>query len=250
MLTADLHERTAIVTGAASGIGLATATLLARSGAQVALNDRPGNPRLDDAVRRLADEGLRVLAAPGDVGDAVDAARMVTDAAHAMGRLDFLVNNAATPGTTSPIPPADFERQDEAFWQRLLSVNLLGPYRCTVAAAPHLRATRGAIVNTASISAFGGGGSSSVYCATKAALVNLTREHARALGPEVRVNAIAPGIVDSDWECRFAEDSERLDRVPLRRRGQPEDYAEVIVFLLAGAAYMTGETVAVSSQHP
>ncbi len=245
MISFDLHQRAALVTGAASGIGYATASLLARSGARVALNDRPDNPRLADAVRSLAESGLAVFAAPGDIGNADDAARMVETAASMAGRLDFLVNNAATPGTTAPIPPADFARQDEAFWQRLLSVNLLGPYRCTVAAAPHLRAARGAIVNTTSVSAFGGGGSSSVYCATKAALVALTREHARALAPEVRVNAIAPGLVVSDWECRFEDDADAARHVPLRRAGLPEDYAEVIVFLLAGAAYMTGETLLV-----
>ena len=137
MITADLAGRCALVTGAASGIGLATATLLARCGATVALNDRPGNPRLDEAVAGLGEAGLKALAAPGDIGDPEDAGRMVRAAAERLGRLDFLVNNAATPGTSAPIPPADFARQDEAFWQRLLSVNLLGPWRCTVAAARH-----------------------------------------------------------------------------------------------------------------
>lgn len=245
MITAHLAGRCALVTGAASGIGLATATLLARCGATVALNDRPGNPRLDEAVAGLGDAGVTAIAAPGDIGDPEDAGRMVRAAAEQLGRLDFLVNNAATPGTSAPIPPADFARQDEAFWQRLLSVNLLGPWRCTVAAAPFLGEARGAVVNTASISAFAGGGSSSVYCATKAALVNLTQEHARALGPHVRVNAIAPGVVVSDWDCRFADAEDAVQHIPLRRAGLPEDYAEVILFLLAGAAYVTGETVVV-----
>ena len=225
MITADLAGRCALVTGAASGIGLATATLLARCGATVALNDRPGNPRLDEAVAGLDEAGLKALAAPGDIGDPEDAGRMVRAAAERLGRLDFLVNNAATPGTSAPIPPADFARQDEAFWQRLLSVNLLGPWRCTVAAAPFLVGARGAVVNTASppkgsepvVSA--GGGSSSVYCATKAALVNLTQEHARALGPHVRVNAIAPGVVVSDWDCRFADAEDTVQHIPLRRAG-------------------------------
>jgi 3-oxoacyl-[acyl-carrier protein] reductase len=150
-------------------------------------------------------------------------------------------------GTTRPIAPDDFEAQGEDFWERLLSVNLIGPFRCTHAAAPYLRAARGAVVNTASISAFGGGGSSTVYSCTKAGLVNLTRELARGLAPEVRVNAIAPGMVNSDWECRFDEDfrAKSLSRMPLGRSGDPADYAEVILFLCAGAAYVTGQTITV-----
>lgn len=247
MITADLARRKALVTGAASGIGLGTATLFARLGCAVALNDVPGNPKLEAEVARLRSSGLDVRAAPGDVGDADGVRAMVRRAAEAMGGLDYLVNNAATPGTRSPIPPSDLDAQTEAFWQRLLSINLIGPFRCVHAAAPYLKAARGTVVNTASISGFGGGGSSSVYCATKAALINQTKEWARALGPEVRVNAIAPGMVDSAWECRFSDDSyeQGKARAPLARVGTPEDYAEAILFLCAGAGYVTGHTLVV-----
>jgi 3-oxoacyl-[acyl-carrier protein] reductase len=247
MITADLAGRKALVTGAASGIGLGTATLFARLGCAVALNDVPGNPKLEAEVARLRAQGLDARAAPGDVGDAEGARAMVRRAAEAMGGLDYLVNNAATPGTRTPIPPSDLDAQSEAFWQRLLSINLIGPFRCVHAAAPYLKAARGAIVNTASISGFGGGGSSSVYCATKAALINQTKEWARALGPEVRVNAIAPGMVESTWECRFSDESyeQGMARAPLGRVGTPEDYAEAILFLCAGAGYVTGQTLVV-----
>jgi len=248
MLATDLSGKAALVTGAAAGIGLATATLLARMGAYVALNDLPQNATLASEVEQLCAEGHKAVAAPGDVGDPEDAKSMVQTAVAKLGRLDYLINNAATPGTPHPISPSDLHRQTEAFWQRLLSVNLLGPFRCTKAAAPHLRAAHGAVVNTASISAFAGGGSSSVYCATKAALVNMTKELARGLAPEVRVNAIAPGIVHgSAWECKW--DPEWMGRaiasVPLKRAGTPADYAEVILFLCAGAGYVTGETIVV-----
>lgn len=249
MIAADLNARRALVTGGASGIGLATVELLARNGAAVAINDLAGNPNLAAQVARLKGEGLKVIAAPGNVGDPDDAGRMVEAAAAALGGLDYLVNNAATPGTSTPIAPADFEATTEGFWQKLLSINLIGPFRCTKAAAPFLRAARGAIVNTASISAFGGGGSSSVYCATKAGLVALTREWARALGPEVRVNAVAPGLVEgSNWDCKWTPEyyARFAAELPLRRIGRPADYAEVILFLCAGAGYMTGQTLGVN----
>ena len=103
------------------------------------------------------------------------------------------------------------------------------------------------MVNTASISAFGGGGSSTPYSVTKAGLVNLTRELARGLAPEVRVNAIAPGMVESDWQCHWDDDwrAQSIAKTPLQRPGDPEDYAEVILFLCAGAAYVTGQTITV-----
>ena len=246
MINYQLANKTALVTGAASGIGLATVELLAKSGAHVAINDLDNNPELSRQVERLTDLGYKVIAAPGDTGHATDAHRMVQDAIASLGgSLDFLVNNAGTPGTRSIIQPDDFEAQSEEFWDRLLNVNLKGPQRCIAAAIDALKKSRGAIVNTASVSGLRGNGSSSVYSATKAGLITLTQEHARVLGPEVRVNAIAPGMVESNWECRFEIDDDTIKSVPLQRVGQPADYADVIVYLLAGAQYITGEIVVV-----
>lgn len=246
MITADLSGKVAFVTGGASGIGLATVERLARNGAKVAINDLAGNPRLEAEVARLASSGFDVKAFPGDVSKPEDVNAMIEAALRHFGRLDFLVNNAATPGTKAPIPPSDFERQDEAFWARLLSINQVGPYRCIKAAAPHLKRANGAVVNVASTAGLGYGGSSSVYASTKAALILLTKEWAHALGPEVRVNAVAPNVVDgSGWECRFDPEAlaQHVAKLPLRRAGRPEDYAEVIFYLLAGAGYITGQTI-------
>jgi 3-oxoacyl-[acyl-carrier protein] reductase len=248
MITADLRGKKALITGAASGIGLATAEKLAACGARVAMNDLPGSERLGREVARLNRLGREVHACPGDVGNPGDAAGMVATAAEMLGGLDYLVNNAATPGTASPIPPGDFDRMDEAFWQRLVSINQIGPFRCVKAAAPFLKKSHGAVVNVASTAGFGRGASSSVYAATKAALIVLTKEWSRALAPEVRVNAVAPQMVEgSGWECKWApeEVAQAVARLPLRRAGRPDDYAEVIFFLLAGAAYVTGETIVV-----
>ena len=248
MITADLTGKRGLVTGAASGIGMAAAEKLARAGATVAINDLAGNPRLEETVGRLKSEGLSVIAAPGNIGDPDDARRMTRDAIDAMGGLDYLVNNGATPGTPRPIPPSDFARQDEAFWQKLLHVNVLGAFRCVETAAPHLKKSKGAIVSTASNSAFYGGGSSSPYCATKAAIVTLTREWARALAPDVRVNAVAPGWVrGSNWECKWTDDenTETSKLIPLGRPGHIEEYADVIFYLLAGATYINAQTILV-----
>ena len=248
MISADLRGKKAVVTGGASGIGLGTAERFARLGATVAINDLEGNPRLGREVERLVGEGLEVLAAPGDVGDPHAARAMIEEAAKAMGGLDYLINNAGTPGTPRTIAPSELDRFTDAFWQRLLSVNLLGPFHCTHAAAPCLRAARGAVVNTSSVSGLSGGGSSLPYSVTKAGLINLTKELARALAPEVRVNAIAPGLVESNWQCKFSEEEVAAEtaNTPLGRGGTPADYAEVMLFLCAGAAYVTGQTIVVA----
>ncbi len=243
----NLRGKRVLVTGGASGIGLGTVMAFLRCGASVAINDLPESQQLAQVTQQLRADGHDVINAGGNVGDSVDAPRMVGEAIETLGGLDYLINNAGTPGTTRTIPASDFERQDEELWNLLINVNLIGPFRCTKAAAGALKLSSGAIVNTTSISALGGGGSSSVYCATKAGLINLTKEWARALAPQVRVNAVAPGYVDSDWMCGFAdENSENFrpaETVPLKRIGTPEEYAETILFLSAGADYITGQTL-------
>ena len=238
-----LEGKRALVTGAASGIGLGTATLLARSGAAVAINDLAGD-RLHEVVATLKGDGLNVIAVPGSVGDGeAGSLALVNEAVSKLGGLDYLVNNAATPNTKRVIPPRELDKLTEEFWQKILSVNLTSVFWMTKAAAPALKESRGAVVNTVSTSAFGGGGSSSAYSVGKAGLAGMIRELARALAPEIRVNGIAPGAVNSNWDCDFGEHD--LSAVPLHRVGEPEDYADAIVFLCAGAAYVTGEILVV-----
>jgi 3-oxoacyl-[acyl-carrier protein] reductase len=241
----DLSGLRALVTGAASGIGRAAAERLARSGARVGINDLPGE-RLEQTVAQLQALGLEVIAVPGDLADAECARGVGRQAVAAFGGLDYLVNNAGAPLTRTPIPPDDLDALTDPFWDRILRVNLLSAFWVTQSVAAELRASQGAVVNTVSVAAFGGGASSTAYATAKAGLVGLTRELARGLAPHVRVNGIAPGYVNSPWECSFGDiHAAARDDVPLARVGEPSDYADVIVYLCAGAAYVTGEVIPV-----
>ena len=247
MITYDLTGKTALVTGGASGIGFATAKMLAGFGATVAINFLSDDARGPEAVDKILASGGKAIMAPGSVGDAGEAEAMVGLAVQALGRLDLLVNNAGTPGTRRRIVPTELDLITEALWKTLLEVNLLGVFRCAKAAASALKAAGGAIVNTASIAGLGRAGSSLAYGATKAGVVSLTQNLARALAPEVRVNAIAPGAVDSSWMVEWTneERQQSIEHALLKRRCQPEDLAEVILFLGFGAAMVTGQTVTV-----
>jgi 3-oxoacyl-[acyl-carrier protein] reductase len=242
----NLRGRRALVTGSASGIGLATARRLARSGAHVAMNDLPRDA-LAHEVAALRSEGWSVDAAPGDLSVSAVAREVGLKALGVLGGLDYLINNAGAPGTRAPIPPDDLDALTDDFWDRILRVNLMSAFWMTKTLAGALKESRGAVVNTVSVSAFGGGGSSSAYATAKAGLAGLTRELARGLAPAVRVNGIAPGMVNSNWECSFGDLEEAAKtKVPLTRVGQPDEYAEVIVYLCAGAAYITGEVIPVT----
>ena len=247
MIRYDLTGKTALVTGGASGIGFATATMLAGFGCTVAINFLADDPRGPEAVDKINDSGGKAIMAPGSVGDATDCVAMVNKAVADLGRLDLLFANAGTPGTARKINPPELDMITEELWQTLLQVNLLGVFRCAKTAAPALKASHGAIVSTASIAGLGRAGSSLAYGATKAGVVSLTQNLARALAPEVRVNAIAPGAVDSSWMVTWTneERQQSIEKALLKRRCQPEDLAEVVVFLGFGAAMVTGQTITV-----
>jgi 3-oxoacyl-[acyl-carrier protein] reductase len=210
------------------------------------MNDLPTDA-LANAVAHLRARGFSVEAVPGDLSVSSNAREVGLRTLELFGGLDYLVNNAGAPGTRTPIPPLDLDALTDEFWDRILRTNLLSAFWVTKALAAALTAARGAVVNTVSVAALGGGGSSTAYATAKAGLAGLTRELARGLAPAVRVNGIAPGYVNSNWECSFGDmDAAAKAMVPLARVGQPEDYAEVIVYLCAGASYITGEVVSVT----
>ncbi|HEX3952104.1 MAG TPA: SDR family oxidoreductase [Stellaceae bacterium] len=247
MITADLTGKTALVTGGASGIGLATVEAFARCGATVALNHLADDTRGAQQAERLKSLGHKVIAAPGNVSQPGEAEAMVAGAIDALGRLDYLVNNAGTPATPTPIPFSDFDRLNQDFWEAILNTNLIGPFRCTHAAAAALKAAKGAVCSTASIAGVQGSGSSIPYATSKAGVINLTRSLARTLAPDVRVNAVAPGFVDSPWNKDWPSDRKELsvEKTPLKRACTPQDIAETIFFLCAGGAMITGQTIIV-----
>ena len=242
----DLAGRTALVIGAASGIGLATARELAANGCAVALNFLPNDPRGPEAVASLRATGAVVIEAPGAIGDGGEAA-MVGAAVAALGRLDLLVNNAGTPGTARTIPGNALDEITDDLWDTILDTNLVGLFRTTRAAVPALREARGAVVNLASVAGLSGRGSSMAYAASKAGVIALTKHLARGLGPEIRVNAVAPGAVDSTWQIEWteAQRAQSIQNCPMGRRCVPEDIAEAILFLGCAGAMITGQTLTV-----
>jgi 3-oxoacyl-[acyl-carrier protein] reductase len=246
-LNADLHGKAALITGGASGIGLATAEILAARGAAVAINHLPGDAQGAAQAARLSAGGANVIAIPGDVSKANEAEAMVQDAIAKLGRLDYLVNNAGTPATKEPISPRDLDKVTEEFWSTILHTNLIGPFRCTKAAAPALRQSRGAVCNTASVAGLNMPGSSMAYGASKAGLISLTKNLARALAPEARVNAVAPGFVETGWTSTWPEERKRssIERTLLKRACTPQDIAAAIVFLCADTTMITAQTLVV-----
>ena len=243
----DLSGKTALVTGGASGIGLATVEAFAQRGARVALNHLPQDTRGPKMIAQLRAAGLDVIAAPGDVSKPGEAETMVREAIEKLGRLDYLANNAGTPATAEPIAPPDLDRLTEEFWTAILSTNLLGPFRCTHAAADALRAAQGAVCNTASVAGLNMPGSSMAYGASKAALISLTKNLARALAPQARVNAVAPGHVDTEWTRTWPAERKAaaIERTLLRRHCTAKDIAGAIVFLCADNSMITAQALVV-----
>ena len=242
-----LDGRTVLVTGAASGIGLATAELFAARGTRVALNYLPNDERGPAAVELMRANGHVVIAAPGDVSSPHSVEKMVSDAIAGLGRLDFLVNNAGTPATVEPISPGELDRLTDEFWATILGTNLLGPFRCTRAAASALKSAQGAVCNTASVAGRNMPGSSMAYGASKAGLINLTKNLARALAPQVRVNAVAPGIIATEMSKGAFDETAIKELVPMKRAGSAAEVAELVAFLASPeAGYITGQIISIN----
>jgi ketoreductase RED2 len=227
-----------LVTGSTSGIGLATARRFADGGARVIFN----SVHSVEAGEHLAEVTNHAHYVRADISKAADGERLVAEVLERYGRLDVLVNNA---GTTKVIAHRDLDAANVEVWREIFEVNVFGTWQLCVAAMASLRESRGAIVNVSSLAGLRPTGSSIPYAASKAALNHMTTLLAKAVGPEVRVNAVAPGLIDTPWtEDWDAARSFVRSVAPLGRSGTAEDVADVIV-ALATTSYVTGQVVAV-----
>ena len=244
--TIDLTPRTALITGGSRGIGRATADLLARAGARVALNYVRDEAAVNAAVRDIRAAGGEAMALAGDVGDAATARQLVRDVVAAWGRLDILVLNAG-------IWEEDVTgRGDVAVWDRTYAVNVRGAFLVTDAAAPHLEKHGGSIVFVSSTAGQRGEARHSAYAASKGALISYTKSLAAELGPRgIRVNAIAPGWVDTDMSRSSLDNpiarAEIEKSIPIGRVASAADVAGPILFLVSDLArHLQGEIVNVN----
>ncbi|MGB6198659.1 MAG: glucose 1-dehydrogenase [Candidatus Acidiferrales bacterium] len=239
-----LKDRVALITGGGTGMGRATALLFAREGASVAVNYSRSRDEAEEVVTLIRGEGGKAIAIQASVAKEAEVKAMMGRVEKEFGRLDALINNA---GWTQRVAHEKLDELTDEIWNQTLDVNLRGVFYCTRAAAPLLRKQEGAsIVNNASVAALTGNGSSIVYAAAKAAVVTMTMSLARTLAPEIRVNAIAPGFVRTQFANWPAEMYEKaVTRIPLQRLPTVEDIANAMLYLVADARSTTGEMIVV-----
>ena len=233
-----MTAKVAIVTGGTSGMGEATAQELVKRGWQVAV-----------MARNKAHK--EIFSVQGDVAQDADCRRVAKAVLDKWGRIDALVNNA---GTTKFVKHDDLEGLSADDILGIFRVNLVGPYQMIRACAPALKAVRGSIVNISSVAAVLGTGSSVAYAASKAALETMSFSLARALGPEIRVNVVAPGFVKTPWQVGMhgAAGADELERryaavTPLKTAADAEDVAQAVAWLVEGARHVTGQIIYVDA---
>jgi 3-oxoacyl-[acyl-carrier protein] reductase len=242
-------RKSALVTGGATGIGRSAVLALARAGFDVAINYSSSEAAARDTAAQAQKAGARTLLAKCDVSDEAGVRAMARTGDETFGRLDVLVNNA---GTTAKWKPKDLESLSLEEWDRVFAVNVRGLFQVTRAVLPLLRKGQSpCIVNTASIVGLRPGPQPLPYAASKAAVVNLTKTLAWNLGPDIRVNAVAPGWMEGDWMKRMLGDKyddltgKRAKATPLKRIVNADDVAETIMSLVLGNRFVTGEVVVI-----
>ncbi len=235
-----LRDQVALVTGGGKRIGRAIALALARAGADVIVNYRESREGALATVREMAARGVRALAIRADVSRPRQVATMFRAVEKRFGRLDLLVNNAGT------FFGGSWDQLTEKDWDRILGINLKGPFFCAQAAARlMLRQGRGNIINISSLGGLQAWPNYMHYCASKAALISLTRSLAKALAPRIRVNSIAPGTILFPDEKRDATIKKIIRATPLRKAGAAQDIAEMVLYLATRSDFITGQVFVV-----
>ena len=244
-----IQGKAAVVTGASRGVGRATAIQLAQQGCAVMVNYSSSKDEAEGVVAEIRKAGGTAIPFQANVAEDSQCRAMIDAAAKEFGRLDILVNNA---GTTRFIAYSDLQCVTDEAWESIIGINLRGPFQCIRAAAPLMRkAGEGEIVNVASVAGVAAMGSSVPYCASKAALINMTVSLARALGPAIRMNAVAPGFIEGDWLRQGLGEKYELQKAAISKRAvlgkvsQPEDIADAILAFITGSDMVTGQTVVV-----
>ena len=241
-----------IVTGSATGSGAACAIQLAKKGCRVVVNYTKSETEAGRTVDACKAAGADAIMIRGDVGKDADCRALAKAALDKWGRIDALINNA---GITKFAAATDLDALDAEDFQRIYAVNVIGPYQMIRACVPAMKKQgKGAIVNISSISGVMGIGSSTAYVASKGALNAMTLALARSLAPEIRVNAVCPGLIETRWHLdRFSKEeyvrfkSNYEKTVPLAKAASPDDVAEVAVWLIEGADLVTGESILVDA---
>lgn len=238
-----MAQKVALVTGSATGIGRACAVRFAREGYAVAVNYSRSRAEAEETLAQVKKHGVPAIVCQATVADEAQVRGMVERTRAELGGIDVLVNNA---GTTHFIDHTNLDALTDAVWQEIFQVNLMGMFYCCRAAMPLLQERRGAIVNVTSVAGQTAFGSSIPYCASKAAANSLTRTLARSFAPKVRVNAVAPGPVQTRW---LADHQDHIDNylktVPLGRAAQPDDIADAVFYLAVGTSLTTGQILVV-----
>lgn len=237
------RRKVALVSGSATGIGRAAACQFAERGYDVVVNYSKSQDDAEETAEGVRARGTDVRIVRADAGVDAEVRRLVGETIEAFGGLDSLVNNAAT---THFVPHADLDALTEEVWDSILQLNVKGTFYACRAAMPHLKARGGSIVNVASVAGIAGSGSSIPYAASKGAVITLTKSLARAFAPEVRVNAVAPGPVQTRWLADHQDMVEQaMALTPLKRPATPGDIAEAIVYLADRATLTTGQVLVV-----
>jgi NAD(P)-dependent dehydrogenase (short-subunit alcohol dehydrogenase family) len=232
---ASLEGKLALVTGAGKRIGRTVALRLAREGADVVVHYHSSRAEADEAVSEIKKLGRKSIALQADLRSVAEIRRLVQQVETEFGRLDILVNNAAN------FIPGHVEDTTEEIWDAALDANLKGVFFCAQAAAPLLKKSRGVIVNFGDVGGVIAWPGYIAHCVSKAGVVMLTKCLAKALAPEVRVSAIAPGTITMAGDPSELE-REFVQRAPLRRTGTPEEVAEAVMFLVR-STFMTGQVL-------